>query len=454
MKILLVQPRTNPKALTNEAFFIAEPLGLEYVGANLVKDHDVKLLDMRLANGLTSVVEAFQPDLVGFTSMTLHLNTVKKLALQVKGLSSDITTMVGGSHAQLAGLDFQDENIDIVVTDDGMESVRQIAARLENGKSLTGIAGTCVFQNGEAVVTPSVGRLLPLDEYPFPERSLTKMYRPNYLWAWMQPLAMIRTSRGCPFRCKFCAQWQLAKGKYLVRDPHEIVRELAQIEEKFIFFADGESMIDVSRMSDLADLISEHGIKKQFFSYARSDTIAKHPELFEKWKRIGFGKVFIGLESLFQDDLDYVNKSLSVKENERALAVLKDLDIEVHPQFIVFPQYTRQHFRDLASRVQSLGLPFAGFTVLTPVPGTGFYNEVKDQLITNDYDLFDFHHAVLPTHLPLKEFYREMERLKKTSNPIAYLMFLRKFSFRQAASYMVKGLSQRKRNKNAYRHYQ
>lgn len=454
MKILLVQPLSNPKALTNELFFITEPLGLEYVGANLVKHHDVKILDMRMENGFTSHVEEFKPKLVGFTSNTLHVNTVKKLARQVRGLSGDITTMVGGHHAQVAGLDFNDENIDIVVTDDGMESVEEITARLENGKDLTGIPGTCVFEKSEPVVTPSVGPPLPLDEFPFPARSLTKAYRPNYLWAWMQPLGMIRTSKGCRFRCKFCSEWQITKGKYLVRDPHEIIKELTQIEEDFVFFADAESMLDASRMSDLADLILEHGIKKHFFSYARSDTIVKHPKLFEKWKKVGFRKVFIGIESLFQDDLDYVNKSLSVKKHEQALEILKDLDIEVHPQFIVLPQYTRQKFRDLASRVRSLKLPFAGFTVLTPLPGTKFYSEVKDQLITNDYDLFDFHHTVLPTELTLKEFYGEMERLKKTSSPMAYLMFLRKFSFKQAVSYTTKALAQRKRHKNAYRDYQ
>ncbi len=51
------------------------------------------------------------------------------------------------------------------------------------------------------------------------------------------------------------------------------------------------------------------------------------------------------------------------------------------------------------------------YTVLTPLPGTVLYEEMKDKLITSEYRLFDFLHAVIPTRLPLKEFYRELARL-------------------------------------------
>jgi hypothetical protein len=62
------------------------------------------------------------------------------------------------------------------------------------------------------------------------------------------------------------------------------------------------------------------------------------------------------------------------------------------------------------SRVE---LPF--FPVLTPLPGTNFYEETKNQLITNNYDLWDLTHTVLPTRLPLKDFYRAYRRLIRRS---------------------------------------
>ena len=69
---------------------------------------------------------------------------------------------------------------------------------------------------------------------------------------------------------------------------------------------------------------------------------------------------------------------------------------------------------------------FAGFAVLTPLPGTEFFDEVQDQLITRDHEMFDFIHTVLPTTLPLVDFYREYARLYRTAiRPGRQLSYLR-----------------------------
>ncbi len=51
------------------------------------------------------------------------------------------------------------------------------------------------------------------------------------------------------------------------------------------------------------------------------------------------------------------------------------------------------------------------FTVLTPLPGTPLYEEKYDELLTHNYELFDFVHSVLPTRLPRKEFYQYFTNL-------------------------------------------
>ena len=99
----------------------------------------------------------------------------------------------------------------------------------------------------------------------------------------MKPLASIRTSKGCPHRCNFCALWKVAGGHYLKRSPECIVEELAQIEEPYVFFADDESLVDAARMETQAHRIREAGIEKQYFLYGRSDTIARNPGLLELW---------------------------------------------------------------------------------------------------------------------------------------------------------------------------
>ena len=84
-------------------------------------------------------------------------------------------------------------------------------------------------------------------------------------------------------------------------------------------------------------------------------------------------------------------------------------------------------------------LQFASFAVLTPLPGTDLYEEMKGHLLTRDYDYFDFIHTVLPTQLPLKEFYAEYCRLyKKAISPIKALAFLAQYSWQEIPSVLAK----------------
>ena len=90
------------------------------------------------------------------------------------------------------------------------------------------------------------------------------------------------------------------------------------------------------------------------------------------------------------------------------MRVLNDLGIDVYASFIVRPEFDRQDFADLGTYCDELGVCFGSFAVLTPLPGTDLYREVRDRLITHDYEYYDFTHTVLPTRLPLPEFYERM----------------------------------------------
>jgi radical SAM superfamily enzyme YgiQ (UPF0313 family) len=233
----------------------------------------------------------------------------------------------------------------------------------------------------------------------------------------MRPLASIRTSKGCPYRCKFCALWKLTGGRYLKRKPESVVEELAGIDEGFVFFADDESLIDARRMSRLATLIDEAGIRKRYFLYGRSDTIASNPELLAQWRDVGLERVFVGLEFWTDEDLDYVGKGSTARDNERAVKILLDLGIEIYASLIVRPDFTRADFNALRRYCRDLGLGLATFPVLTPLPGTDLYREVQSEMITHNYDYFDFIHTLLPTTLPLEAFYERYHQLYSSAIP-------------------------------------
>jgi radical SAM superfamily enzyme YgiQ (UPF0313 family) len=418
MKILLVQPAKPEKALGGEDFSIFEPLALEYLAAGVAPDHDVRILDMRLDPDLDSQLCDFRPDVTGITSYTVHVNTVNRLFQRIKAFNPEICTVVGGHHATVRPEDFYTPFIDLIISGEGVFPFRRAMVRLEKKQALSEIPGALCLENS-AVILIQGDQDLDLDAFPFPRRDLTAAYRQSYFSEWMRPLASIRTSKGCHFRCQFCALWKLTGGRYLPRKPERIVEELGTIQENYVFFADDESLLDTTRMETLANLIQRVGIRKRFFLYGRSDTIAHHPHLLEHWKKAGLERVFIGLEFIRDRDLKMIRKGSTVENNERAVHILKDLGIDIWPMFMVRPEFDRRDFTDLRKYCLGLNLDFIGFSVLTPLPGTDLYDEVRDSLINANFDYFDFFHTLLPTKLPLKDFYRELASLFKRSRSLS-----------------------------------
>jgi radical SAM superfamily enzyme YgiQ (UPF0313 family) len=453
VKILLIEPAKGRVSLGGEDASVYEPLALEYIAAGVTKHHDVRLLDLRLEKGLLEVLNEFQPEIVGVTSYTVHVDTVVRLFERVKDWHPEVLTVVGGHHATVAPTDFLSWDIDLVVRGEGVDAFREIVTRFEKGESLTGIPGVAVRRDGE-LVGSSYEHIVDLDALPLPDRRVTAAYRNRYFSEWMKPLASMRTSKGCPYRCSFCAQWKIAGGHYLRRDPEKVVAELADIEEQFVFFADDESLIDVARMRKLARLIKVSGVKKRYFLYGRSDTIAANADLLEAWRNVGLERVFVGLESFRDQDLDYVGKRSTLEDNEKAVDVLQRLGIEIYASFIVRPEFTRQDFSGLRDYCRQLGLSFASFAVLTPLPGTDLWDQVEDRLITREYELFDLVHTVLPTRLSLKDFYEEYHQLFSRAIPFSrQVSFLKRFPVEEIPRSMMRYQRILRRLKRAHEDY-
>ncbi len=453
MRILLIQPRKSQLTIGGEDVFMYEPLALEYIAAGVAADHDVRILDMRIDEGLDDVLHAFQPEIIGLTAYTVHVNVVRKLAQKIKEALPGALVVVGGHHATVAPEDFLSPSVDVIVMGEGVSAFREIVQRSEKRAAFDDVAGIVLSQNGKLFYTEP-RPLVELDALPFPDRTLTANYRRHYYSEWMRPLASMRTSKGCAYRCNFCALWKLTQGKYLRRDPAKIVEELRTIQEEFVFFADDESLMDAKRMTALAEQIRASGIKKRYFLYSRADTIARSPELLRVWRDIGLERIFVGFEFFREEDLAFVQKGSHLADNEMAAKILGDLGIEVYASFIVRPEFTKSEFAYFGPYCERLGLNFATFAVLTPLPGTDLYAKVRDQLILTNYDCFDFIHTLLPTKLPLRDFYEELYQLYKRAIPFRkQLPLLRKYPWKEIPGIFATSHRVLKQLRNAYLDY-
>lgn len=454
MRILLLEPPKPSASIGGEDVFIFEPLALEYLAAGVSDDHQVKIADLRLEHDLECIFKEFRPDIVGITAFTVHVNVVRKLFERIRAWDPKVLTVVGGHHATVMPQDFLSPSIDLIVVGEGVFAFREIVNRRGQGKTYEGIPGVAV-PIGDRLTPAARPAASDLDELPFPDRELTAAYRQRYYCEWMKPLASIRTSKGCPHRCSFCAQWKVAGGRYLKRDPQKIVQELAGIREECVFFADDESLIDTARMTALARLIRDMGIRKRYFLYGRSDTIARNPDLLALWRDIGLERVFVGLEFFREEDLAYIRKGSTARDNEQAVKVLQNLGIDVYASFMVRQEFSEADFAALRAYCRRLKLNFASFAVLTTLPGTDLYAEVEDRLITRNYDYTDFIHTQLPTALPMRRFYTEFHDLYAKAIPMGkQLAMLRKYPWREIPDLLATMRRILKRMKTVHLDYQ
>lgn len=415
MKVLLVQPPSSDPL--TDRIFLFEPLGLEYLAAGLKLDgHVAEILDARLTPDIQSACRRFRPRVVGLTGYTSQLNIIKNIAARLRATLPDVRIVVGGHHATVQPEDFNTPAIDAVVIGEGVFALREIVAAIEAGRSFEGIAGVAI-PTSEGMRFGPPRRYTNLDDLPFPDRSLTAAHRQNYFSEWFKPLASVRTSLGCTARCNFCALWSIAGGKYLRRSPESVVEELRSVAEPNVFFCDDESMLDAKRMDRLADLIATAGIRKRYFLYARVDTIVKHPELLAKWAKIGLSQVFVGMEDYSDARLEAMHKGITSAQQAEAVRILDDLGVMMYASYMVDPAYTLEDFHNLLSYVRRMKHKYATFTVLTPLPGTQLYAERGQELLSRKPELFDLVHALLPTKLPLKDFYAEYARLWANAVP-------------------------------------
>jgi radical SAM superfamily enzyme YgiQ (UPF0313 family) len=432
MKLLLLYPHSREELIGyGDLGAIAEPLALEYLAAGAKLDgHDVMILDLRLHHSdLDNTLRIFRPDIVGITGYSMHVLRNIAICRHVHELLPCTYTAVGGHHATLMPEDFLTDGIDFVICGEGVRPLRALLYSLtatQYPDAIPGIWARSPKVNGRFIYGGDQPDFR-IDELPEPDRSLVAADRGAYFVDWMRPIALVRTSVGCPYRCSFCSLWKIMDGHYHGRQQEGIISELRAIHEECIFFVDDEPFVNGQRMASLADAIKASGLRKRYFAYCRMDTLLRQPELMRKWRGIGLERLFVGIEAATEDGLADYNKRLHLTQIERGLKLAKDLGIRIFAGFVVNTNYSRRDFTRLIRFIEHNGIDYPSFTVLTPIPGTAALTSFENvtEMLPNgrpNWDLFDLQHPVTVTNLTREEFIYEYEQLYKVFNPryVAY----------------------------------
>jgi len=438
MKILLINPPRSPENKILEYApadarqfihkkLIGPPIGLLTVAA-AVKDFDVTVIDLKgeydlhpdapgLNNLVLSYLKEHKPDIVGVTFIASEFYYGIEIFREAKKFNPDILTVAGGLHVTVCPEDFTDQAVDVLCPGHSAGIFRELVIAKEKGLPLENVAGIILnTKNGHrhsSLPTPiwdPAGK-----DFIMPDRSHLKKWLSTYkVGNDPSPVTYIFTSLGCPFECSFCSIWPQHNKKYYIRDIESIVDELKSLDDyNVVRFADANTIVDIRFIHSLFDRIREEGIKKTYIMDIRPDTAVKHPDLIEKLAKAGLKVVICGFESFREAELKKYNKKSSATNIEDSIEIFHRNGIMLRGNYIVPNDYTENDFRALADYAGSHKVVYAGYTILTPMPGTVLYNEVKDQIIDHDLTKYNFFNCVLKTKLPIEKFYESVGSLWK-----------------------------------------
>jgi radical SAM superfamily enzyme YgiQ (UPF0313 family) len=417
MRILLIQPDYQIAGFGFRLAALPEPLHLEILAGG-VPQHEVRILDMRIDANLCGMLEEFQPELVGVTALTTEVYAAQDILQAVKKFSDEIFTVVGGHHCTLMPEDFQIPQVDAIALGEGEFVFPDLVRAIQDRRGLAGVPNL-IWQSrdGRFVRNPRVvPKSRSMDAVPLPRRDLVARYRQHYFFLFDKPDSSVATSRGCPFRCNFCSVHEFYGGRTRQMSAARVMEEVRRVETRHVTFVDDNFLMNFRREDELADRIRAEGLEMRFSMEARTDSIAKHPELVEKWVDVGLYAILLGLEGASDEALASVNKANKLATNDEAIRILKRNGVIIWGAFIVDPMWASEDFKQLRDYVNGKEITHTQFTVLTPLVGTQLYRERFNDLLTYDYTCYDTLHAVTPTRMPRVEFYKHFADLYRQTD--------------------------------------
>ena len=415
MKILAVHPSS---LMYTKIFLRLEPLGIELIAAELRRaGHEVRLIDLQVEQHVDYFrqVEEWQPDVVTFSCNYLaNIPEVIDLARATRSLLPETFVFVGGHSASfVAGemLEHADGAIDCILKGEGESTAAQLieAAGSREPLGLLEVPGV-VSPAGSG---PPPGFARSLDNLR-PARDLLR-HRRKYFIGVLDPCASIEFSRGCPWDCSFCSAWTFYGRSYRIKSAEAAVDELASIREPGIFIVDDVAFIQSEHGMAIGEAIARRGIKKHYYLETRGDVLLRNKDVFRFWKTLGLQYMFLGVEAIDEEGLKKYRKRVTLSKNFEALEFARSLGIMVAINIIADPDWGREQFEVIRQWCKEIP-EIVNISVNTPYPGTESWLTESRRLITRDYRLFDIQHAVLPTRLPLAEFYEELVRTQQVLN--------------------------------------
>jgi radical SAM superfamily enzyme YgiQ (UPF0313 family) len=399
--LLLVRPHPGNDRFGLGPFFRVEPLGLEYVAAAAqARGARAAILDERFDRLGAAGLRRGATPVVGLSCMhALEYDRVRDSARALRRRMPGALIVAGGHAAAACPGPLEAEEIDAICMDDGEVLMPALLEAVSRRRPLREVPGLRLRLDGGWIDTPPLAERASLDIVARPARELVARHRRLYHCLLFKPVWLVETARGCPFRCSFCSVWPLYGRSFRERSIGSVVDDLQEVGD--LFWNHPE------RSLELARAVRRKGIRKRWLLVqSRTDVVRRHPELLEAWRPVARDfDIFFGLEAPSDEGLDRLAKDATTGDTLEAARLARSLGYGVTGNFVVDPDWEEGDFERLWEFVAENRLDRAGYTILTPLPGTDLHRAHGQLRRDTPWFKYDMHHALWEPRLGAQHFF-------------------------------------------------
>lgn len=439
-KVLFIAPPvTRPSDFSSKisrvsAFF---PLGIAYIAAYLEKNSkcEISVLDalmegyskegVSINNGtelryglsdkeIEEYIRRVSPDVVGVSSLfaAIEKDTVNVCTI-VKEINPKIITVVGGAHAGANALKIieQHPSVDFVIQGEAEVTFAELVSKIDNGQPLSALDGIAYRENDIAHLIPKKRYIMDLDILPFPARHMFDMNKyfekaSAHASFKMSPYTQIITSRGCPFKCTFCALGNHWGSEQRMRSAKNVLEEIEFLVNTYhikeLHFEDDNLTADKKRALEIFNGMIEKKWDIVWVVPSGMAVASLDEELLVKMKASHCYSVTLAIESGNQWVLSkLIRKPVNLKIVPELVKTIRKVGLEVRAFFILgYPDETKETMRETVAYAKKLELDWAMFSLASPIPNTEMFKTCLEKGYFNEKD-FDpvrsFHSSFINT---------------------------------------------------------
>jgi anaerobic magnesium-protoporphyrin IX monomethyl ester cyclase len=439
------------------------PLGTLYAAAYLrERGHSVALFDAMLAESVgewAGALERQRPRIAAIYEDSFNylskmcLLRMREAALEMidHARHARVPIVVSGSDATDHPELYLRRGAAAVILGEGEIAIADLADRMLAGQPIDAVPGIAYLDDSCAVRRTGARPFIKsLDELPFPAWDLVDTDRYRAIWSQRHGhySMNIATTRGCPYHCNWCAK-PIYGQRYATRTPQAVVDEIAWLKQHYapdhLWIVDDVFGLKPGWVEEFAAALNQRGVGVPFRCLMRADQVTT--SVAKALASAGCRMLWMGAESGSQKVLDAMEKGLRVDDIHRANRLLKaeGIDVGVFLQF----GYPGETWTDIEATLQlarELDPADIGVSVSYPLPGTQFYERVRQELGVkqNWFDSSDLSMMYNATFAP--EVYRRVHglvhhelRARKSANALIALAHrpwaVRPAHLRRAASW-------------------